>query len=149
MKHIARPDQRGTAVVELAICLPIIVLIIVAGLDVHRVLRVKQDLVEVTHETARVIATNELTETEGRQFALRLVEQNSLSNPTVLIEPAPSPDMPRGTPITVSVSIPVDGNLTMMTQLFFSRSLVARSTVIRELGELPPIPLSDDSEEDD
>lgn len=137
-------SRKGAATVEFAICLPLIVLIIVAGLDVHRILRLKQDVVEVTHETARVTATNEVDEHQARQFALDLLKQKNLANPTVAFDPVPSSDLPRGTPITVSISIPVAGNRTLISRLFTSHFLVSRSTVSREIGDIPLLPESDD-----
>lgn len=128
--------RKAAAVVELAICLPVIVFIILAGIDVTTLVRNRQAIVEVTHETARVIATNEVNEDQCRQFAIDLLDQKNFSVPTIDFDPAPSTDLPRGTPVTVAISVPVDANCTLISHLFPSLTLDARATVSREIGDL-------------
>lgn len=121
----------------MAICLPIVVVIVLAGMDVATLVRTNQDVVEITHETARVIATNAASEDQCRQIATELAQKKNLSSPVVTIIPPPSPSQKRGTPITVSVTVPVDSNCTLFMHLFTSLSLDSSSTVCREIGDLP------------
>ncbi len=128
--------RQGAAVVEFAICLPVILFIVFAGMDVTTVLRAKQVVVETTHETARVVATNEVNEDQCRQFAIDLLSQKDLTGSTVDFDPVPSVGMPRGTPITVTISVPVAGNCTVISRLFTSLAVESQSTVSREIGDL-------------
>ena len=143
MKKRSHPSRKGAAVVEFAICFPVVAAIIVAGMDITQVLRAKQAVVEATHETARVVATNEADEHQCRQLAIDMLALKDLSGATVTFAPPPSPQLERGTPITVSVSIPIDGNCTLITQYFTSLTLDSQSTVSRELGGFPQIALDD------
>ena len=135
--------RKGAAVVEFAICFPIVAAIIVAGMDITQVLRAKQAVVEATHETARVVATNEADEHQFRKFATDLLALKDLSGATVTVDPPPSPKLDRVTPITVSVSIPIDSNCTLIPHYFAPLTLNSQSTVSREFGDFPKI-LSDD-----
>jgi TadE-like protein len=134
-KSAAVQTRRGAALVELAICLPIVVFILFAGMDVTTLLRMNQAIVETTHETARILATNEVNEAQCRQFATDLLTGKNLSNATVQFDPVPTPDMPRGTPISISITVPVTGNCTLISQLYSSLTLRSQSTVTREIGD--------------
>jgi len=113
-------------------------------MDVLNVVRAKQALVEVTHETARVISTNEVDENQCRLFATELLQKNGLSEATIVLDPSPSSSLRRGSRISVSISIPISGNVTTISQLFRNVILAADSTVNREIGEFPLNMDSDD-----
>jgi hypothetical protein len=142
------PTRQGAAVVEFAICLPVIVFLVFVAIDITNLLCGRQRVVEALHETARVVATNDLSEAQARQFAIDLLRQEGLSNATITFHPAPSAGLRRGTPISVSLTIPIDGNCTMVSHLFLSLSLSARATVSREIGDLR-VSISDKDNDDD
>lgn len=143
MKTRSRIGRRGAAVVEFAICFPVVALVIIAAMDFTQVLRAKQAVVEVTHETARVVATNEADEDQFRQLAIDMLALKELSSATVTFDPPPSPQTERGTPIAVSISVPIDGNCTLITHYFTSLTLESQSIVSRELGDLPEMSSDD------
>jgi Flp pilus assembly protein TadG len=128
-------SRDGAAVVEFAMCLPVIVFIIFAGMDVTTLIRAKQAVVETTHETARIVAANEASEAQCRQFAVAALARKNYSKATIDFSPALSATMLRGTPITISISIPVAGNCPLLSHLYGSLTLDAQSTVSREIGD--------------
>lgn len=94
-------------------------------------------LVEVTHETARVISTNDVDENQCRLFATELLQKNGLSDATIVFDPSPSSSLRRGSRVSVSISVPISGNVTTFSRFFGNVTLAADSTVNREVGEFP------------
>ncbi len=133
--------RRGAAVVEFAVCLPVVAMIILMCMDSVQVVRTKQALVETVHEMSRVLAVSDVDRQEAERIGHELLEKKGISGATLSFEPIPSADLPRGTTLFVEISAPVAGNCTLISGLFSSRSLEANSTVSREVGDtrLPPV----------
>lgn len=133
-----RSPRRGAAVVELAVCLPILLLVILCGMDAVQVIRTKQAAIEAVHETARIVAINAVDEQGARNTADKLLRAKGLRNASVEFSPPPSLSMSRGTPMSIRLSVPVEDNCTPMLKLFANQTVEARTTVVRELGAFAP-----------
>lgn len=120
--------------VEFAVCLPVLSFIILASMETVGVIRAAQGVVEATHETARMVAATEIDAIQAQKFATDMLKLRKLEGAHISFRPPPSPDIPRGTPVTVTISVPVSGNCTIISGLFADRTLGATSTISRELG---------------
>lgn len=127
-------QRRGAAVVEFAVCLPVITVLVLGVIDLVSVIRTNQAVVEATHEVARVFAATEVDAKRAEDFVQQVFASKGLHEPRLSILPQPSPTMVRGTPMLVRVEVPAGLNSTNISGLFRGKTLNAECMVSRELG---------------
>lgn len=115
-------NQRGTAGIEMAFVAPVLMVMLTGMLHFGSLFLVQNNMSDVARETARRVAVGDLTETEGKQFAL-----DNLSNwgATYTVTVTPS-----GNDISVDIVVPMaDAALVDPFGLSASGTIKARSTM--------------------
>jgi Flp pilus assembly protein TadG len=123
-----RLRRRGAATVELAICLPIIVLLTFGAIEMSNALFLKQALRTAAYEAARVATTEGQTEADARVRAKEVLDSRNIQDYTLQFSPAVTVTLARGTEVTVTVSAPASEN-SISPQWFFSGETL-RSAVV-------------------
>src|SRR5687767_14290775 len=77
------PPRRGTAAVELAVCLPFLLIVIVGIWEVGRMVQVQQMLANSTREGGRQAAAGRSDATTVRQFVVNYLNMNGLTGVTL------------------------------------------------------------------
>lgn len=125
-------DRKGAALVELSFVLPIIMLLFVGFLEVFRVVMLQHTADTAAYEGARTAIIPGAMQESVIAAARQVVDANDLENVDIKVEPAV---IEHSTAIvTVSVSIPIDGNSWISP--FFSKGHVI-SQEVRLLTERP------------
>ena len=76
----ARPAaRRGTAAVELAVCLPLLLTLVVGAWEVGRLVEVKQILCNAVREGGRQAATGSSTTAQVQQYVVNYLATNGIS----------------------------------------------------------------------
>ena len=102
--------RRGAAVVELAICLPVIVILMLATMEACTMLYVQQKLKTTAFEGARVgIIPDAKAENVSYQCQL-LLDGGGVSGYSVTLDPADPRTLNQGDYLTVTVSAPFAAN---------------------------------------
>lgn len=128
--HNVRNDRKGTATVELAVALPILLAFIFGGMEVSNGIFLKQGLTIAAYETAKMATTVGFTSNEALTRGQQLLTARGFSDATITITPPNTSSLAPGTPVTVSVSAPADSNA-ISPVVLFSGSTVNTQIVMR------------------
>jgi TadE-like protein len=116
-------DQRGQATVELALCLPLLAIVLGALVEVGLVVADQARLWQAARDAARVAVVDSdfeaVTEAAGR---------SGLANLEVRVDPEPASRV-RGEPLTVSLSYHPPGKVPLLGALFERVELQAAATM--------------------
>lgn len=125
--------EEGASLVEFAITLPIMVFVIFASLTSANAIYVKQAVVVATYEACRAGAGSGGTEIDATFAGEQALRARGIENGTIEISPSTLATAPRGSEVSVTVSIPASTNLFLdPTSLFIDRTISATVTMARE-----------------
>jgi Flp pilus assembly protein TadG len=133
VKLTKRPCRRtGAAVVELAVCLPLVFLLAFASNEVADMLFLKQTLYTSAYEGARVAIHPGSSATDVTKRCQEILSARGVNGAAVAVEPANIESQPRGTAIAVTVTAPSGSNSKLPTWFFTGKSLRARPVMMKE-----------------
>ena len=119
----------GVAVIELAVCLPILVVILLATIETCVMLQLQQNLAVTAYEGARVgIIPGVEASTVQAQCELLLDDRN-ISGYLITMDPADLSTMNVGDPFTVTVSADCSAN-SIAGSVFYQGKTVTESVVM-------------------
>lgn len=129
----ARKKSRrgGTAIAELAICLPAIVVLVMGAIECCTMIFVKQSLHVAAYEAVRIAIKDEGTNTRVLNRCNRVLNERNVVDPQIALTPADIESVPRGTQVTVSVSAPCSSNSVLRAK-FFTGNLTAEAVMVKE-----------------
>jgi Flp pilus assembly protein TadG len=128
-----RPRRiRGVACVELAVCLPLIVLLVFASLEGANMLFLRQAAVQSAYETAKSAAKSNGVQSRAEELGRQVLASRGVVAPTITFTPANPDSLPAGTPITVSVSVPGDSRSVTDFGPFNGLTIQAQATMLKE-----------------
>jgi len=141
-----RPHQRsrrGAAIVEAALCIPIIILLMFGTLEICAGYYLQESLTIAAYEGARTAARQDANPADVRQYVLDLLEDRGvdIGDGDVVITPSTFTNQRALDPVTVRVSAPTAGNSIFAFQYIANRTLEAEVTFAFETG-LPPLNLN-------
>lgn len=124
-------EQRGVAAVEFAVCLPVLILLLLGGIECTSMIFVSQSLNVVAYEGIRAAIKSNGTTADAHVRCDEVIAERDLSDVQVTFTPANVDELERGTQISVVVSAPVNSNSVMRLK-FFSGELKAQAIMIKE-----------------
>ncbi len=131
-RRSARGGRAGAATVELAVCLPLIILLVFASLEGANMLFLRQAVVQSAYESAKAAAKS----TGSRQRAIVLAEQvltsRNISQSTISFNPTNVDGLAAGTPLTVTVSVPGDSRSITGIGPFRGLTIESQATMLKE-----------------
>ncbi|MBX3445050.1 MAG: pilus assembly protein [Planctomyces sp.] len=105
-----RDSRRGLAVVELAISLPLLLMLTFATIEASNAIYLKQSLTLAAYEAARTATGPGGTEDDGQLRADEILGARNIRNSSVSFSPRLTANLPTGTAITITVSAPSNSN---------------------------------------
>ena len=127
-----RKVRRGAALVELAICMPVITLVIFGAIEAAGMIFLKQAIVQTAYEGVKVAAKRDGTESAARTAAASVTQGRNLEGVQINFDPADVENTPRGTKIRVLVSAPADDNSLINFGFFRGRQLSVEAVMLKE-----------------
>ena len=100
-----KASRRAAAVVELAVCLPVIMLVVLGSLEAANMLFVRQAAVQAAYEAAKAAARSTGSVARGRQLAEEVLRARRINRPTIRFAPANVDDLAPGTPFNCEIEI--------------------------------------------
>ena len=98
-------QRTGGALVEFAVCLPLMVLLIFASLEGANLLFVRQAVVQAAYEAAKSVAKPDGTVANARLLGEQVLVARNLGQHQITFIPSDAETAPRGTPVTVQVEV--------------------------------------------
>lgn len=128
--------RRGAAVVELAIVLPLFVLLVIGGIDLGRAIAVRHKLVEAARIGCRLHAVKEeFSPAEVSAAVDALMAEANLTGYTFELDPPQSSAVQQLEPVTATVSIPYDEVSWLPSSWFMSgKTLTAKCVLPGDSG---------------
>ncbi len=120
-------NDDGAAAVEMAVCLPLLVAIIVSGLEAAHFLHLKQTLTLAAYESAATAGTTGRTEADAIASGSLVLASRETADATITISPAITSSTAPGTMITVTASAPAASNSAGFST--FTAGITVRSSV--------------------
>lgn len=131
MKRKKAPQRTGAAVVEFAVCLPVIILIVLGTIEAGSLLFLKQTIVQAAYEGAKVaISTGDTVQAEAVVEAV--AAGRNLQDVQVEFSPADIANMPPGDTLTITVSVPGDSNSFIPFGPFKNINVQTSASMVRE-----------------
>lgn len=111
-----RKSRKGTAIIELAVCLPVIVLLVAGSIECCGLIFLKQTLCAAAYEGVRVAVRNDATPADVTQRAGEVLAARNIQNATIVMNPPAIDTLDAGEEITVTVSAPTANNRVIVTR---------------------------------
>ncbi len=116
--------------VEAAVVFPLLVLLVLGGIDVGRAIMVQHTLVTAARTGCRCYSVpDELTQNDATSMIDLVMEDDELDGYTVEFDPASAAAITHKQPVTVSVSVPYDGVAWTRSWFLSGRTLTGSCTM--------------------
>lgn len=133
-----RGKRSGVAAAEFAVCLPVIVLIVLATIEACTMVFLKQSLSIAAYEGAREALTQNATNSSVINVAQQVLTERRVTGGNVTLEPGNLTSVAPGEYMTVSVSAPAAGNNIIPIRFYRGRSLTGSATMMKEFKSPDP-----------
>lgn len=131
--HVDQPrSRRAIAASELAVCLPVLVLLVLAMIECCTMIFLKQSLTVASYEGIRNAIEPNATTATVQAAATGVLADRRVNGATVSITPANFESIARGEYITVTVSAPASRNSVIPGSFFRGQTLSATATMMKE-----------------
>ena len=132
-KRRRRPkSRRGAAVAELAVCLPILVLLVVATIEACTMVYLKKSLTVAAYEGGRTSLMPGVSSTDVTAQCQQVLTDRGVQGGSILLNPLAFEAAAEGSYLQVSVTAPCESNTMLGTWFYAGRSLNARATFKKE-----------------
>lgn len=122
------PLRKAMAVVEFAVCLPILVIVVFGSIEACNAIYLKQAATASAYEAVRVATGTGGTQTAGQLRGEEILAARSIVGATLTFSPGNEASWNRGSPVSVQVSVPASNNLGGINMFFQGQNM--RSTVV-------------------
>jgi hypothetical protein len=124
--------RRGVATTEFAVCLPIVMLMILAMIESCSMIFLKQSLTIASYEGVRTALVENATGDDVRFSCQQLLDDRRIQGGTISIQPPNFELLAPGEYIQVSVTAPADLNSVIPGSFFSGRTLTGTVTMMKE-----------------
>jgi Flp pilus assembly protein TadG len=123
--------RRGVATVELAICLPVLLLLVVGAIEGSNFIFLKQAVTSAAYESAQVLTRVGGTKAKAESRATEVLSARSIDSSSISFTPASPDGVARGQQVTVSISAPMSANSIGLRWFFDSETVTASVCMLR------------------
>lgn len=124
--------KKGSATVELAVCLPLITLLCLSAIEVSSKIFLQEALTQAAYEGALVAARKGSTASKAQGQVNAILTARNVRNFTTTFNPSAVDAVPPGTPITITVTAPVSNNSLLPGQMYPRSTLSSQLTFVKE-----------------
>lgn len=131
-KRTGRRNRRGVAVVEFAVCLPLILLIMLGSIEAANMLFLRQALVQASYEGVKAAIKPESDNAKVVEIANLVAAGRRIEQFNVETVPADVSSVPQGELIRVRTSAPVNSNSFISGTVFRNLTMDAEAVMVKE-----------------
>lgn len=128
----SRGERRGVAAAELAVCLPIVVLLVIATIEACSALFLKQSLTVAAYEGARTALQETATTASIEAACNQILADRKIKGAQVTLKPANLSTLVPGNYIDITVTAPCASNSLVPATFYRGRSLSATASMMIE-----------------
>jgi Flp pilus assembly protein TadG len=132
IRRAKRSVRRGVATVELAVCLPVLLLLVVGAIESSNFIFLKQAATVAAYEAAAVTTRAGGTAADGQLRAQQILTARSIDSTSISFTPANPDNAARGTLVSVEVSAPVSTNSIGLDWFYDDQTVTASVTMVRD-----------------
>ena len=125
-------NTRGIAATELAVCLPIIVLLVIGTIEACSALFLKQALTVAAYEGVRTAIDENATSASVQAACDQILADRRIKGATVTLKPSNIAALNPGDFIDITVSAPCASNSLVPTTFYRGRTLSATASMMIE-----------------
>jgi Flp pilus assembly protein TadG len=124
--------RRGVAAVEFAVCLPVIVLLVLATIEACSMVFLKQSLAIAAYEGSRTAIMPGATDAQVRAASNQILADRRIDGGTVTIKPTNIASLNPGDFVDVTVTAPCGSNAVVPNKFYRGRTLSATASMMIE-----------------
>ena len=132
MRRATNRGRQGSAVIELAICLPVLALLTFASLEGANMLFLRQAVVQSCYEGAKAAARSNGGQALGRTRAEQVLAARNVNATSINFSPGNVDNLAQGTPFTVTVTVSGDARSITGIGPFNGINITASATMSKE-----------------
>lgn len=125
-------DRHGAVAVEMAVVLPVLLLLIFGIIESCNLIYLKQSLTVAAYEGARASIAEGNTDVEVQSRANQIINDRKVKSSTLTVTPSNFTAAPYGTYIAVEVSAPYSANSIIPGWFFGSTTLKSKVRMMKE-----------------
>jgi len=125
-------NRKGAAVVEFAVCLPIILFIVLASIEAASLMFLRQALVQSAYEGAKVAIRTGGNNSDATAAANAVAAGRRINNLNVVFTPSDVSSASQGDIIRVSITAPGDANSFIPFGPFKGKTIIAEAAMVKE-----------------
>jgi Flp pilus assembly protein TadG len=125
-------SRKGAAVVELAVCLPVVFLLVFGAVEAASLLFARQAMVETAYEAAMVGIKHNATNADAIAAANQVVKAKRLDGLTLTFSPSNVADAPRGAILEVTARVPAQSHRLINTNIIGVSEITAKAVMVKE-----------------
>jgi Flp pilus assembly protein TadG len=124
--------RQGVAAAEFAVCLPVLVLLVLAMIESCTMIFLKQSLTVTAYEGVRIALKERAVAADVQKTCQQIFVDRRVQGGTVTINPPNFETLPSGAYIEVTVSALADLNSVIPGSFFNGKTLTATATMMKE-----------------
>ncbi|MGI9458114.1 MAG: TadE/TadG family type IV pilus assembly protein [Aeoliella sp.] len=133
-RNYSRGHKRGgVAAAEFAVCLPVIVLLILAMIESCTMIFLKQSVSIAAYEGVRTALLEDAVAADVLRTGQQILTERRVRGGSITINPNDFQRLPVGEYIEVTVSAPADLNSVIPGSFFRGKTLTGKATMMKEL----------------
>ena len=136
MLSVHRPSankaRKGTATVELAVCLPMLVTIFLAAIQAADIIFLKQTVCVAGYEAARVAIQRKGSSSQALTAGSAVMNARKVKGYNITFNPSDVSKVARGQYVNVIVDVPTNSNTVLPSMLQLKKNLSVTTTMVKE-----------------
>ena len=128
----SRRARKGAAVAEIAVCLPMIIIIVFGAMEAASMLFLRQALIQSAYEGAKVAIDSRAENENAIAVAESVAAGRRITDLDVRFEPSDITEAAQGETVRVIVSAPGDSNSFINLGVFAGRTISAEAVMVKE-----------------
>ena len=129
--RLCRKNRLGAAVVELAVVLPLFLLLVLGMIEFGRMLMVQQILINASREGARRAVLDKATTQEITTAVNQYLAHSGINGASVTVSPNPPSSAAYGEPVSVTVSVAFREVSWLPSPIFLGGRVLTSTTAMR------------------
>ena len=124
--------RRGAALVEFAVCMPVVMILILGSMEATSAIFVRQALTTSAYEGIREAIRLNSTTSNATNRAQAVLTARQIRSSTIRFTPADIPSAPRGSNVVIEVSAPYRVNSPFFGNVIADRVTTVRTVMVKE-----------------